>query len=86
MENISLSDMLNPRLFRNTLTANDNYRVQDCENLPSPIQMSLSLERNFFSDLFVPFLESTSNFKHFEKKDDRHTYFLSDITECERLG
>ena len=86
LENISLSDMLNPRLFRNTLTANDNYRVQDCENLPSPIQMSLSLERNFFSDLFVPFLESTSNFKHFEKKDDRHTYFLSEITECERLG
>ena len=78
--------MLNPRLFRNTLTANDNYRVQDCENLPSPIQMSSSLERNFFSDLFVPFLESTSNFKHFEKKDDRHTYFLSEITECERLG
>ena len=78
--------MLNPRLFRNTLTANDNYPVQDCENLPSPIQMSLSLERNFFSDLFVPFLESTSNFKHFEKKDDRHTYFLSEITECERLG
>ena len=86
MENISLSDMLNPRLFRNTLTANDNYRVQDCENLPSPIQMSLSLERNFFSDLFVPFLESTSNFKHFEKNDDRHTYLLSEITECERLG
>ena len=78
--------MLNPRLFRNTLTANDNYRVQDCENLPSPIQMSLSLERNFFSDLFVPFLESTSNFKHFEKNDDRHTYFLSEITECERFG
>ena len=86
LENISLNDMLNPRLFRNTLTANDNYPIQDCENLPSPIQMSLSLERNFFSDLFVPFLESTSNFKHFEKKDDRHTYFLSEITECERLG
>ena len=78
--------MLNPRLFRNTLTANDNYRVQDCENLPSQIQMSLSLERNFFSDLFVPFLESTSSFKHFEEKDDCHTYFLSEITECERLG
>ena len=78
--------MLNPRLFRNTLTANDNYPVQDCENLSSPIQMHLSLEPKFFSDLFVPFLESTSNFKHFEKKDDRHTYFLSEITECERLG
>ena len=73
-------------MFRNTLTANDNYPVQDCENLPSPIQMSLSLERNFFSDLFVPFLESTSNFKHFEKKDDHQTYFISDINECEKLG
>ena len=73
-------------MFRNTLTANDNYPVQDCENLSSPIQMSLSLERNFFSDLFVPFLESTSNFKHFEKKDDRHSYFISEITDCERLG
>ena len=78
--------MLNPRLFRNTLTANDNYPVQDCENLSSPIQMHLSLERNFFSDLLVPFLESTSSFKHFEKKDDRYTYFLLEITECERLG
>ena len=73
-------------MFRNTLTANDNYPVQDCENLSSPIQMSLSLERNFFSDLFVPFLESTSNFKHFEKKDDRHSYFISEITDFERLG
>ena len=73
-------------MFGNTLTANDNYPVHDCENLSSPIQMHLSFERKFFSDLFVPFLESTSNFKHFEKKDDRHTYFLSDITECQRLG
>ena len=73
-------------MFGNTLTANDNYYVQDCENLSSPIQMHLSLERNFFSDLFVPFLESTSNFKHFEKKDDCHSYFISEITDCEKLG
>ena len=78
--------MLNLRLFRNTLTANDNYAVMDCENLPSPIQMSLSLELNFFSDLFVPFLESKSNFKHFEKKDDRHSYFFLEITDCGRLA
>ena len=36
-----------------------------------PIQMQLSLKENFFSDSFVPFQESTSNFKYFEKKDDR---------------
>ena len=73
-------------MFRNTLTANDNYPVQDCENLSSSIQMHLSLKPKIFSDLFVPFLESTSNYKHFEKIDDRNTYFLSEITECERLG
>ena len=73
-------------MFRKTLTANVKDPVQDCENLSSAIEMHLSLERNFFSDFFVPFLESTSNFKHSEKNNDRPTYFLSEITECERLG
>ena len=73
-------------MFRNILTANDNYPVQDCENLSSPIQMLIFLKPKTLSDFLVPFLESTSNFKHFEKKDDRHTYFISEITECERLG
>ena len=73
-------------MFVNTLTANGKYPVQGCENLQLPIQMQLSDKQNNFSQFFVPFLESTSNFKHFEKKDDRHAYFLSEITECERLG
>ena len=68
------------------MTANDNYPVQDCGNLSSPIQMELPLKRIVFSYFVVPFLESTSNFKHFEKKDDRDTYFISEITECEKLG
>ena len=71
--------------FHNTLTANDNDLVQDCEKLSSPTQTHLSLEPKFFSDLFIPFLESTSNYKHFEKINVRQTYFFSEITECERL-
>ena len=70
----------------NTLTANDKYRVWDCVNLRSPIQMQLSLKPAVFSDFSVPFLDSTSNFKHFEKKDDRDSYFISEVTDCERLG
>ena len=73
-------------MFRNTLTANDNYPVQECWNLSSPIQMELYLKPTIFSDFFVSFLESTSNFKHFEKKDDRHSYFISEIKECEKRG
>ena len=73
-------------IFRNTLTANDNYPVQDSENLSSRIQMELYLKPTIFSDFFVSFLEFLSNSKRFRKKDDRHTYVISEITDCERLG
>ena len=72
-------------VFRNTATANDKY-VRDCEKLSYPIQMQLSLNPKPFSDSFVPLLEFTSNFKHFGKKDDCHSYFISEIADCQRLG
>ena len=68
--------------FCNTLTANDKYPVWDCENLSSPIQTELCLKRKTISHFFVPFLEYTSNFKHFENNDDRHSSFVSEITDC----
>ena len=66
-------------MFRKTLTANDQYPVPDCENLLSPIQMQLFFNPETFSDSFLSRLESTSNFKHFGKKDDRHSYFISKL-------
>ena len=48
--------------------------------------MQLSLKPTIFSDFFISFLESTSNFYHFEKKDDHDWYFISEITDCERPG
>ena len=53
------------RVFVNTLIADGKYPVQDCENLPLPIQMQLSGKRKTLSPFFVQFLESTSNFKRF---------------------
>ena len=79
LENISFSNVLNLSVLRNTLSANDKHPVWAFENLLSPIQMTLSLKRKAFVDSFVPFLESTSNFKRFEKKYDRHSYFISDF-------
>ena len=73
-------------MFRNTLTANEKYLVLDYVNLLSPVQMQLSLKPTIVSDFFVLFLQSISNFKHFEKKDGRHTYFILEIRECEKLG
>ena len=60
-------------MFVDTLTAAGKYPVQGCENLQREIQMQLSEKQKSFCELFVPFLNSTSNFKHFEKKDDRHS-------------
>ena len=47
--------------------------------------MQLSEKRKTFSQFFVPFLESTSNLKDSEKKDDRHSYYVSEITDFEKL-
>ena len=73
-------------MFRNTLTSYNKHLVWDCESWPPSIQMQLSLKPTIFSDLFVPFLESTSNLKHFEKEDDGHSYFISEITDRQRPG
>ena len=54
----------------NKLTADAKYPIQDCENLLLPIQIQLSEKPKAFPKLFVPFLESTSNFKHFGEEDD----------------
>ena len=51
----------------------------------SPIQMQLSLKLKTFSDLSAPFLESRSNFEHFEKRDDRHSFIITEFPGCERL-
>ena len=73
-------------MFRNLFIANDKYPVRECVNFSSPIQMELSLKPRIFPDFIVPFVESTSNFEHLEKKDHRHSYFISYLTDCERLG
>ena len=73
-------------MFRNTLTANDKDPFQDGKNLTSLIQLQLSPKPKTFSDSFVPFLQGIPNFKHFETKDDRHSCFISEITDRQRLG
>ena len=75
----------NLKVLSELIDCQDKYPLRYCENFSSAIQMQLSLKRKTFSDPFVPFLESTSNFKHFQKKADCHSYFISEITDCERL-
>ena len=60
-------------VFVNTLTAEGMYPIQDYKKLQLPIQMQLSEKLKCFSEFFIPFLESPSIFKHFEKKHDCHS-------------
>ena len=57
-------------VFVNTLTADGKHPIQYCWNLQLPIQLQVSEKRKNFSEFFLLFLESTSDFKHFEEKDD----------------
>ena len=59
-------------VFVNRLTSDGKYPVHDSENLQLPIQMQLSEKGKTFCEFFLAFLESTSNFKHFENDEDSH--------------
>ena len=49
-----------------------------------PIQILLSQKQKTFFELFSEFLKSTLNFARFQKKDDPHTRYISQITVSEK--
>ena len=71
MSPILLGEIL--EMFCNTLTVEGKYPIKDWENLQLRIQMQLSEKQKDFSEFFVLLLESTSNFRHFETKDNGHS-------------
>ena len=60
-------------IFLNTLSTDGKYLIEDWENLPLPIEMQFSEKWKTFSQFLAPFMDSASNFKHFEEKDDGHS-------------
>ena len=59
-------------VFVNLFTADDKYPVQDCENLHSQFKCNYMKNQKLFK-IFVAFLESTSNSKHFARNVDCHS-------------
>ena len=51
-----------------------------------PIQMQLSQKQETFSGFFAAFSKSILNFDYFQKKDDSHGPYISDITNSEKRG
>ena len=72
-------------VFLNTLTSDGKYAVEGCENFQLPFQTQLSEKRKTVAQLFVPFLDSTSNSEHFERNDDCRRQRISEITDTENL-
>ena len=61
-------------------TADDKHSFPNKDNLMHPIQMHLSQEQKTFSPFSEEFLKSTLNFEHFQKKDDPHSWCISEVT------
>ena len=73
-------------MFVNTLTADDKYSLLNRDNLTQPIWTELSKKQTAFSQLLLAFSKSTLNFEHFQKKDDPHSRFISEMTHSEKRG
>ena len=67
------------------LAADDKYPVLNRDNLTIPIQMQLSQKKKTFSQFFAAFLKSRLNFEYFEKKDEPHSFCISEITNSENV-
>ena len=72
-------------LLVNTLAANEKYPLLNRDNLTIPIQMHLSEKRITIPQFLAVFLKSILNLEHFEKKDDPHSFCISDITDSENV-
>ena len=66
------------------MTADDKYSLLNRDNLTIPIPTLLSRKQKAFAQFFLAFSKSTLTFEFFQKKDDRHSRFISYITHSEK--
>ena len=68
------------------MTADENYSLLNRDNLTQPIRTQLSQKEKGFSQFFIVFSKCALNFEHFQKKDDPHSWFISEITHSGKRG
>ena len=68
-------------LLSNTLSAKSRYSLLNTVNLTQPFQKHLSPKQKIFSHFLAAFLKSSLNFEYFLKKDDPHSWCISEITD-----
>ena len=72
-------------LLVNILAADEKYPVLNRENWTTPIQMQLSQKQKTLSEFFAGFLKCSLDFKYFEKEDDPHIFFISEVNDSENV-
>ena len=73
-------------LFPNTLSTNGKYFPLNGENLTQPIQMQLSQKPKTFPQFVAAFFKTSLNFEHFQRKNDSHSWAISEITDYKKNG
>ena len=61
------------------------YPVVIRDNLTIQLKWYYLEKKIFFSQFFAKFLKSRFNFQHFGKKDDPHSFCISEIMYCENV-
>ena len=84
LENIPLNKISNLRMFVNSLNVDDKYFCYKRERFSQAVHMQLSKKPNIFYQIFIAFLECTSNFQQIEKKDEPQSSTNSKIIDSEK--
>ena len=74
------------RVFGNTLAAHHMYSRHNWGKFPQHVKTLLSRKGKTFFSIFIPFLESTQNFKHFEKKGQLYSLNSWEVVDSEKCG
>ena len=68
------------------MTAEYTYSRRNMQALTQQVQTKLSLKQKIFSEFFIPFLKSTWNIEHFQKKGESSSLSISEIIDSKRGG
>ena len=66
------------------MTGRDKYSLRNRDNLQQQFQLQFSQKQEIFSQFFFAFLKSTLNFERFPKKEEPHSWFISEIKDPEK--
>ena len=73
-------------MFLKILAGDDKYSLLNRDNLRQHIQMQLPQKQKIFSQFSYSFLKYRLRFEYFQKKNDRPSWCISEITDSQKPG